>query len=161
MFIVPLVDYCSEFWLYISTSYLQKTMSGKSGTILYDSSSQSPSTMAERKSGRWQGSYGKQTGPIDILNGWDQSNVQTLAGIIERQTHRITSVLLNQKEPVEILQVINLVAGLSRALRIVVTEREHMSSKIDSLTQQMGAIQQSLSAGQDHQRGQLTSDIKF
>ena len=156
--LAPLVDYCSEFWLYISTSYLQKTMSGKSGTILYDSSSQSPSTMAERQSGRWQGSYGKQTGPIDILNGWDQSNVQTLAGIIERQTHRITSVLLNQKEPVEILQVINLVAGLSRALRIVVTEREQMSSKIDSLTQQMGAIQQELSAGQDHQ---LTSDIKF
>ena len=75
--------------------------------------------------------------------------MERLVELIEKQTHVITSVLVNQKEPVEILQVINLVSGLSRALRIVVKEREDMSSKIDSLCQQIAAIQQA--AGQDHQ----------
>jgi len=129
------------------------------GTIVYDSSSHTPSTIAARPELGlgWQGTYGRRTGPINIVEGgWDNSTVERLVELIEKQTHVITSVLVNQKEPVEILQVINLVSGLSRALRIVVKEREDMSSKIDSLCQQIAAIQQA--AGQDHQP---KSDIKF
>lgn len=126
----------------------------KAGTIIYDSSSHSPSTMAERKLGTWKGRYGKESGPIDISNGWDESTVQTLVEIIEEQTHTITSVLVNQKEPVEILQVINLVAGLSRALTIVVKENSKQARQID-------AIKKALGLRQNHQGGQLKSDIKF
>ena len=134
----------------------------KAGTIIYDSSLLPPSTMAQRKKSRnmegeiwkWKGRYGKESGPIDILSGWDESTVQRLVEIIEEQTHTITSVLLNQKEPVEILQVINLVGGLSRALRIVVQENSKQAQEIAS-------IKIALGVGQNHQRGQLKSDIKF
>jgi len=125
----------------------------KAGTIIYDSSLHSPSTMAQRKLGTWEGRYGKESPPIDILNGgWDKSTVHTLVEIIEGQTHTITSVLLNQKEPVEILQVINLVGGLSRALRIVVQENSKQAQEID-------AIKRTLGVGQNHQGGE--SAIKF
>ena len=108
-------------------------MSGTQGTIIYDRKL-NPSTMAQRKLGTWEGRYGKESPPIDILNGgWDKSTVHTLVEIIEGQTHTITSVLLNQKEPVEILQVINLVGGLSRALRIVVQENSKQAQEIDAI----------------------------
>lgn len=137
-------------------------MSGKSGTIVYDSSSHSPSTMAERNLGTWKGRYGEESPPIDIFRGWDKSNVQTLVEIIEGQTHTITSVLLNQKEPVEILQVINLVAGLSRALKIVVNERDHMRRDIDSLTQRMNVIHSAPSATQNHpETNQMSRHLNF
>ena len=79
--------------------------------------------------------------------GGGNSDAKNLVRIIKDQTTRITHVLLHQKEPVEILQVINLIAALNKALQIVVTE--------------IDAIKASAVGASDHSGGgQLKRDIK-